>query len=140
LTFSPSNITANAGDTVAFQFQSKNHSVTQSSFASPCTPLAGGVDSGFQFVAANASALPEFSFTINDPSKPLFFFSKQTAPVNECKKGMVFSINANPDSAKSFAAFQANAEASVARSAKVNKKPRRKHPRDFASAAKVAHK
>jgi hypothetical protein len=48
---------------------------------------------------------------------------------------MVFSINANPDSAKSFAAFQANAEASVAPAAKVNKKPQRTHPRDFASAA-----
>ncbi|KAJ7337714.1 hypothetical protein DFH08DRAFT_1082838 [Mycena albidolilacea] len=132
LTFSPSNITATVGDVVSFQFQSKNHSVTQSSFASPCVPLAQGVDSGFQAVAPNATAFPQFSFTINNASNPLFFFSKQNA---ECQKGMVFSINANPDSAKSFAAFQANAEASVAPAAKVNKKPRRTHPRDFASAA-----
>ncbi|KAJ7858400.1 hypothetical protein B0H14DRAFT_2749138 [Mycena olivaceomarginata] len=55
--------------------------------------------------------------------------------VNECQKGMVFSINANPDSAKSFSVFQANAEASIAPAAKVNKKPRRTHPRDFAYAA-----
>ncbi|KAF7372869.1 Cupredoxin [Mycena sanguinolenta] len=137
LTFSPSNITANVGDTVTFQFESKNHSVTQSSFASPCTPLAGGIDSGFQPVGINPTALPTFSFTLNNASTPLFFFSKQTG---ECQQGMVFSINANPDSAKSFAAFQANAEASAVPSATVAKKLQRKHPRDFVSAAKVARK
>ncbi|KAJ6478983.1 hypothetical protein C8R45DRAFT_872887 [Mycena sanguinolenta] len=140
LTFSPSNITANVGDTVTFQFDSKNHSVTQSSFASPCTPLVGGVDSGFQAVAADATALPQFSFILNNASTPLFFFSKQNVPVNECQKGMVFSINQNPDSAKSFAAFQANAEASITSPANANKKPKRKHARDFASEAKVARK
>ncbi|KAJ6536176.1 hypothetical protein B0H19DRAFT_897661, partial [Mycena capillaripes] len=88
LTFSPSNITAKAGDTVNFQFLSNNHSVTQSSFASPCTP--GGLDSGFQFVAPGATNLPEFSFNVADASKPLFFFSAQTA---YCQKGMVFSVN-----------------------------------------------
>ncbi|KAF8217973.1 hypothetical protein K438DRAFT_1656883 [Mycena galopus ATCC 62051] len=140
LTFSPTNVTANAGDTVTFQFQSKNHSVTQSSFASPCVPLAQGVDSGFQAVTINATAFPTFSFTLNNASTPLFFFSKQNILVNECQQGMVFSVNANPDSAKSFAAFQANAEASIAPSAKVNKKLQRKHPRDFASSAKGARK
>ncbi|KAJ7858411.1 hypothetical protein B0H14DRAFT_662574 [Mycena olivaceomarginata] len=114
LTFSPSNITAAVGDVVSFQFQSKNHSVTQSSFASPCVPLAQGVDSGFQAVAPNATAFPQFSFTINNASTPLFFFSKQNVLVNECQKGMVLSINANPNSAKSFAAFQAAAEKSAA--------------------------
>ncbi|KAJ7214456.1 hypothetical protein GGX14DRAFT_360145 [Mycena pura] len=139
LTFSPSNITAQVGDTVTFQFQSKNHSVTQSSFASPCVPLAGGVDSGFQAVAPDATALPVFSFTLNNASTPLFFFSKQNA---ECQEGMVFSINQNPNSAKSFAAFQANAEASVSPSANANgnKKSRRMHSRDFAFAANVARK
>jgi hypothetical protein len=48
---------------------------------------------------------------------------------------MVFSINTNPDSAKSFAVFQANAETSIAPAAKVDKKPRQTHPRDFAYAA-----
>jgi plastocyanin len=53
LFFTPSNITANPGDTITFQFQQKNHTVTQSSFASPCKPLAStsttgqvGFDSG----------------------------------------------------------------------------------------------
>ncbi|KAJ7880519.1 hypothetical protein B0H14DRAFT_2435681 [Mycena olivaceomarginata] len=110
--FSPSNITANVGDVVSFAFLTKNHSVTQSSFASPCEPLAGGVDSGFQSVAANGSNIPEFSIAIN-ASKPLFFFSAQTVPTNECQRGMVFSINQAPNSAKSFATFQAAAVASA---------------------------
>jgi hypothetical protein len=55
-----------------------SQSVTESSFASPCKPLAGGVDSGFQSVAADATNIPEFSIAINNASKPLFFFSAQT--------------------------------------------------------------
>ncbi|KAJ7200283.1 hypothetical protein B0H12DRAFT_547583 [Mycena haematopus] len=133
LTFSPPNITAKVGDTVEFQFLSKNHSVTQSSFASPCTALKGGVDSGFQAVGANATAIPEFSFTITNASTPLFFFSKQDALVNECQKGMVFTINADANSDKSFAAFQAAAEVS----GNTNKKSQRRHPRDFSCTAKV---
>ncbi|KAJ7337704.1 hypothetical protein DFH08DRAFT_964665 [Mycena albidolilacea] len=74
-------------------------SVTQSSFASPCVPQAQGVDSGFQAVAPNAIAVPEFSFTLDNAS------------TRYSSRRMVFSINANPDSAKSFAVFQANAEA-----------------------------
>lgn len=36
------------GDTVVFEFQSKNHTVTQSAFNTPCKKLEGGMDSGFQ--------------------------------------------------------------------------------------------
>ncbi|KAJ7025102.1 hypothetical protein C8F04DRAFT_142643 [Mycena alexandri] len=129
LTFSPSNISAKAGDTVTFQFLSKNHSVTQTTFAEPCSsPLFGGIDSGFQPIAPNATAIPQFSFTLNNANTPLFFFSKQGA---ECTKGMVFSINQDPNSVKSFAAFQANAEADIRPAAKGNKRGRRVHARDF---------
>ncbi|KAJ7808117.1 hypothetical protein B0H14DRAFT_3762730, partial [Mycena olivaceomarginata] len=109
-TFSPSNISANVGDVVTFQFVSKNHSVTQTTFAKPCSVLlAGGVDSGFQPALLNAPAFPTFSFTVNNASTLLFFTSTQAA---YCNKGMVFSINQDPNSAvKSFADFQANAEA-----------------------------
>jgi flagellar biosynthesis protein FliQ len=34
------------GDIVVFNFHPKNHSVTQSSFKEPCTPLEGGFDLG----------------------------------------------------------------------------------------------
>jgi hypothetical protein len=53
---------------------------------------------------------------------------------------MVFSINTNLDSAKSFAVFQANAEASIAPAAKVNKKPRRTPRFRLCRQLKVARK
>lgn len=40
LTYQPSNITAQVGDTVTFEFRQKNHTVTMSSFAAPCRALA----------------------------------------------------------------------------------------------------
>ncbi|KAF7338082.1 hypothetical protein MVEN_02032700 [Mycena venus] len=127
LAFSPSNVTANVGDTIAFQFQGKNHSVTQSTFANPCqiqTTPAQGIDSGFQFVDNTSSTLPQWSFTVDNTSAPLWFFCAQTNPANHCQKGMVFSVNANPNSPKSFAVFQqaamgnaADVEASAAAAA-----------------------
>ncbi|KAJ6532379.1 Cupredoxin, partial [Mycena capillaripes] len=105
LIFSPSNVTAKVGDTIAFQFQSKNHSLTQSTFAAPCTKN-GPVDSSFQFVPAGSTQLPQFSFNVTDTT-PLWFFCAQTNPVSHCGQGMVFSVNADPNSAKSHAAFQA---------------------------------
>jgi len=114
LAFSPSNISAQVGDTIAFQFQGKNHAVTQSSFADPCsimTTPAQGINSGFQFVAPNATQLPQWSFTVNNASTPLWFFCAQTIPAVHCQMGMVFSVNANEASAKNFAAFQAAAKA-----------------------------
>jgi hypothetical protein len=38
--------TAAAGDTVLFAFTANNYTVTQSSFDAPCTPQAGGLDTG----------------------------------------------------------------------------------------------
>jgi len=110
LAFSPPNVTANEGDTISFQFQGKNHSVTQSTFANPCaiqTTPAQGIDSGFQLVAPDATQLPQWSFTVSNASAPLWFFCAQTNPANHCKAGMVFSVNAKPDGEKSFAAYQA---------------------------------
>jgi len=114
LAFSPPNVTAAVGDTIAFQFQGKNHSVTQSTFANPCqiqTTPAQGIDSGFQPVDNTSATLPQWSFTVNNASTPLWFFCAQTNPAVHCQKGMVFSVNANPNSAKSFAVFQAAAMA-----------------------------
>ncbi|MDK0628442.1 hypothetical protein P5F04_16440, partial [Clostridium perfringens] len=50
--FIPNDITAANGTTVTFRFTGApgNHTVTQSSFADPCNPLAGGFDSGFVFI------------------------------------------------------------------------------------------
>lgn len=61
LTFTPDQVTAQQGDKVIFTLfvfslslprllilssHPKNHTVTQSSFDSPCSPLSGGFDSG----------------------------------------------------------------------------------------------
>ncbi|KAJ7343198.1 hypothetical protein DFH08DRAFT_220530 [Mycena albidolilacea] len=111
----PANVTAAVGDTIQFQFQSKNHSVTQSTFANPCqiqTSPSLGIDSGFQFVAAGSTELPQWSFTLKD-IVPLWFFCAQTNPANHCQHGMVFSLNANEEGSESTAAFQARAIAST---------------------------
>jgi plastocyanin len=114
LTYSPANITAQVGDTVTFQFHQKNHTVTQSSFADPCTPISvstpgtAGFNSGFMPVATNATTFPTVTIQINDTT-PFWAYCQQTSPVSHCESGMVFSVNAVEDSANSFEAFQAKA-------------------------------
>ncbi|KAJ7689155.1 hypothetical protein B0H17DRAFT_643098 [Mycena rosella] len=115
LTFDPTNVVAAVGDTVAFEFLAKNHTVTQSTFAAPCTKMTtpvAGIDSGFQLVAANATQIPEWSFTVNNASSPIWLFCAQ---VGHCGKGMVFSVNA-PATGKTFEAFQAAAMATATNS------------------------
>jgi len=108
LAFSPTNVTAAVGDTISFVFNSKNHTVTQSTFTAPCQPMSGGVDSGFQPVAAGATNVPSFTITVN-ATTPLWFFCHQTG---HCEQGMVFAVN--PTANKSFETFQATAKASSA--------------------------
>jgi len=110
VTYNPTSVNASVGDTIAFQFQGGNHTVTQSTFAQPCsimTTPAQGIDSGFMFVAAGSTSFPQWSFTMTNASAPLWFYCKQTG---HCAKGMVFAVN--PTAAKSFDAFQAAAKAS----------------------------
>jgi len=106
LTFQPSVVNAKVGDVISFQFLAKNHTVTQSTFASPCVPKADGVDSGYQFVPGGASTIPAWSITINNASAPLWFFCAQGP---HCKAGMVFAVN--PTAEKTFDAFKASAAA-----------------------------
>jgi len=95
LAYTPNQVTAAVGDTVTFEFHQKNHTVTQSTLASPCTPLAGGFDSGFQPVAANNTAgpFPQGTFTVTD-TNPVWVFCRQTG---HCEAGMVFAINPGSD-------------------------------------------
>jgi len=89
LKFTPPSVNAAVGDVVTFTFQQKNHTVTQSTFESPCTPLAAGFDSGFVPVAADATEFPEGQFTVKD-TNPVWVYCKQG---NHCSQGMVFAIN-----------------------------------------------
>lgn len=47
LVYTPAEVQAAVGDMVVFNFQSMNHSLTQSTFDLPCDPMEGGMDSGF---------------------------------------------------------------------------------------------
>jgi len=105
LNYTPPTINAQPGDTIEFMFHPKNHSATQSSFASPCLTKLGGVDTGFKPVSANATVSPNVTITVND-TNPLWFYCMQS---NHCEKGMVFAVN--PPANETFAAFQAAAEA-----------------------------
>ncbi|TCD66474.1 hypothetical protein EIP91_001354 [Steccherinum ochraceum] len=98
--FKPANVTAANGTLVTFFFPDGAipHSVTQSSFADPCTPLASGFDSGLQ----NSK---QFTINITNDATPIWFFCK--APTH-CGTGMVGSINA-PATGNTFDNFQAAA-------------------------------
>lgn len=94
--FNPPFINAKAGEVIAFQFRFKNHTVTQSSFAVPCTRQFNtvteelGVDSGFQPVGENPTEFPVWTIRLEDDSAPLWFFCNFG---DHCVNGMVFSIN-----------------------------------------------
>jgi plastocyanin len=107
LTFNPETVTAKEGDIISFQFLTKNHTVTQSSFNDPCTRLTTptlGIDSDYQPVPANATMIPQWSFTVVNASAPLWFYCKQGA---HCKAGMVFAVNPTAD--KTFQTFKTKA-------------------------------
>jgi len=106
LTFNPPQVTAAVGDIVSFEFHPKNHTLTQSTFDNPCTPLAGGVDSKFMPVAAAATQFPVYSFRINEVV-PLWFYCAQGA---HCQAGMVMAINAAATGDKTYDNFLAKAK------------------------------
>jgi len=109
LQFYPEAIAAQPGDQVVFHFNPKNHTVTQSSFASPCGLKEGGFNSGFIPVPANQTEnLPTFTVQVND-TEPIWVNCAQAAhnPNSHCGQGMVFAINCGADNApNSFSNFK----------------------------------
>ncbi len=125
--YTPNTLKASVGDTVNFHFYPLNHSVVQSSFNSPCTPLQGGIFSGFhpssndeavshyppssrllpldQCAYANRKA-QMFSVTIND-TNPIWLYCAQTVK-SHCQSGMVMVINP-PASGNTLAAYKSAA-------------------------------
>ncbi|KAF8507714.1 hypothetical protein JB92DRAFT_3084004 [Gautieria morchelliformis] len=90
--FAPNTITAAEGDVVNFKFTGSpgNHTVSQSTFADPCSQLSGGFDSGFVPVASGFSGTPtEWNLTVTNASAPIWFYCKQTSPAPHCISGMV---------------------------------------------------
>lgn len=100
------------GDSVTFIFEYMNHTVTQSSFATPCQPLVNGTqtgfNSGFQAVAQTATQNPAWTLEVTGPA-PIWFYCAQTGTPSHCQSGMVGAINAAATGNKTFAAFQAAA-------------------------------
>ncbi|KAJ7752086.1 hypothetical protein B0H16DRAFT_1317749 [Mycena metata] len=107
-TYSPNNFNATNGTQVTFWFPAINqgimHSVTQGSFANPCTYLAATSNSsaGFDSGLTNSD---QFTITITDDTKPIWFHCK--FPLH-CGLGMVGAINA-PTSGNTFDSFMAAA-------------------------------
>jgi len=112
LVFTPPEIKAAVGDMVVFTFLNKNHTATQSSFAKPCEPLAGGQASGFQPNPDDSIVPPPQVAMQVMTTEPLWFYCAQAG---HCGKGMVFSVN--PTAEKTAADFQAAAIAQAGKGA-----------------------
>ncbi|KFX88741.1 hypothetical protein O988_08921 [Pseudogymnoascus sp. VKM F-3808] len=100
LVFVPDTVNAAVGDSVVFVFHSQNHTVTQSTFDTPCVKMAAGMDSGFMPNPNDTIVPPPMMAMQVTVATPLWFYCKQGP---HCGKGMTFSIN--PTAAKSQADF-----------------------------------
>jgi plastocyanin len=126
LQYNPNNLVAEVGTEVEFDFFPKNHTVTQSSFANPCHPLANGFFSGF-IPTKDSPSGTTFTIKVSD-TKPIWFYCGQTVgnhcqagtfilsihiDCRSCSTGMVGAINA-PTTGNTFAAFAALAKNATA--------------------------
>ncbi|KAL8397284.1 hypothetical protein RB594_004125 [Gaeumannomyces avenae] len=111
-TFQPNNIRAAVGDAVQFQFMGGNHTVTQSTFDNPCSPINNfvknvtGVHSGYVPFAASAAMgqVPVYTIMINNTT-PMWLYCAQA---KHCQNGMVMVINENTaaNSSRSLANYR----------------------------------
>jgi len=107
LVFTPDSVNAKVGTSVEFQFWPRNHSVAESSFDSPCKPLAGSTTlfSGFHPVAANAEDRPTWTVQINN-TNPIWLYCSQA---DHCQSGMVAVINPPSSGARTLASYKSAA-------------------------------
>lgn len=110
--YDPPTVAAGLNDIISFVFTGEgSHSVTQSTYSDPCTPLPGGFNSGL-YTLSNSSQLneaPVWNLQITDDVDPIYFFCTNTHPVSHCGSGMVGVIN--PPSQANYTAFVASAKA-----------------------------
>lgn len=104
LSYFPQEVSAQVGDMIIFTFYAMNHTVTQSTFDNACTPMEGGMDSGFMPNPDNSIDPPPQVAMQVMTEDPIWMYCAQG---NHCGQGMVFSIN--PTQEKTHAQFQANA-------------------------------
>ncbi|KAJ7307914.1 hypothetical protein DFH08DRAFT_975296 [Mycena albidolilacea] len=109
LTFDPTSVVADIGDTIIFTVLSRNHSITSADFSGAvCPPPAGGAglnpfDSGY--LSDLDGSLPTFTYTV--PSTEPQFAACMQAGGAHCRAGMTFAIN--PNSTLTYAQFNTNA-------------------------------
>lgn len=96
LSYFPDNMKADVGDMIQFQFRAGNHSVVQSTFDNPCSPInehtnTTGIFSGYQLVSASMSAgnIPTYTVMVSAKT-PLWFYCSQG---KHCQNGMVMVVN-----------------------------------------------
>ncbi|ORY13797.1 Cupredoxin [Clohesyomyces aquaticus] len=112
LIFSPSNVIAEPGDLVQFQFNAKNHSLVQSTFDNPCIPIQmmipNKTDAFFSgFMPTNRTITQTtnvLTYTVRVTNKaPMWYYCSQG---KHCQAGMVGAINAATSGNKTVAAFK----------------------------------
>ncbi|KAI0744094.1 hypothetical protein C8Q80DRAFT_1272680 [Daedaleopsis nitida] len=107
LMFTPQFVNAAKGSVITFQFVAANHSVAESSFATPCEPLEGGFDSGFVPFTGEPGV---WNLTVTDDTTPIWFYCPQQAKAPaHCTQGMVGAIN-GAVTGKDLSAFVTNAK------------------------------
>ncbi|KAH9476567.1 hypothetical protein JR316_0010479 [Psilocybe cubensis] len=112
--FDPATISAGLNDTITFIFAGFFHTVTQSSFANPCSPLPGGFSSGPAGTQNNDTQHPmTWDLHITNVSEPIWFFCEMTQPTSHCAvSGMVgrYISVINPPSIAAYTSFRAAAQ------------------------------
>jgi hypothetical protein len=88
-TFIPNTITAAVGDIVQFQFSNGNHTVTQSTADTACTPMEGGIHSGHIPFEDGQTEVGTFNMPITS-TDPMFLYCA-TGP--HCQEGQVMMVN-----------------------------------------------
>ncbi|KAI4669390.1 uncharacterized protein J4E79_001433 [Alternaria viburni] len=88
-TFIPNTITAAVGDIVQFQFSNGNHTVTQSTADTACTPMEGGIHSGHIPFEDGQTDVGTFNMPITS-ADPMFLYCA-TGP--HCQEGQVMMVN-----------------------------------------------
>lgn len=111
LIFNPQVVNAAVGDFVNFEFRGGNHTVTQSSFANPCTQQfntatqQNGFDSSFMPYDAASGQIGVYTLEVTQTANPIWFFCARKP---HCKGGMYGAINPPASGERTFAAFAAS--------------------------------
>lgn len=119
--YSPGAVAAALNSTITFEFYGDVHTVTQSTFEDPCSPIPGGFHSGYFGMGLNSSApIISWNLIVTNVSAPIWFFCATKSPAFHCSVGMVGAIN--PPSQDMYSQFSSAAKL-VTTTASVNNVP-----------------